>query len=57
MKHSLERSKSSSPVERPRSSEQMGKKDIDELMKLLEGMTPEEIIAVKRVIDKIERER
>ena len=51
MKHSLERSRSS------RSSSQMEKKDTDELIKLLKGISPEEILEVKRVIDKIERER
>jgi len=48
MKHTMERSKSSS---------QMEKKDKDELTKLLEGMTPEEIREVKRIIDKIETDK
>ena len=51
MKHSLERSRNS------RSSNQMEKKDTDELMKLLEGISPEEILEVKRVIDKIEKRK
>ena len=48
MKHTMERSRSSS---------QMEEKDKDELMKLLEGMTPEEILEVKRVIDNIKTKR
>ena len=48
MKHTMERS---------RSSGQMEKKDKDELTKLLEGMTPEEIREVKRIIDKIETDK
>ena len=40
-------------MERSRSSSQMKNKDRDELMNLLEGMTPEEILEIKRVIDKI----
>ena len=55
MKHSLERSKSSNPVEISGSATQMKKSDRDELMELLEGMTPDEINAVKRVIEKFER--
>lgn len=57
MKHSLERSKSSNPVEISGSATQMKKSDRDELMELLEGMTPDEINAVKRVIEKFERKR
>lgn len=57
MKYSLERSRSSKSVEHSKSSNQMGKKDRDELKKLLKGMTAEEIIEVKRVVDKIEPKR
>ncbi len=45
MKHTMERSRNSS---------QMEQKDKDELMKLLEAMTSEEILEVKRIIEKIE---
>ena len=55
MKYSLERSKSSNSVEVSRNPNKMNKRDRDELMKLLQGMTPGEIDEVKRVIDKIER--
>ena len=57
MKYSLERSRSSKSVEHSKSSNQMGKKDRDELKKLLKGMTAEEIIEVKRLVDKIEPKR
>ena len=48
MKHSVERSRSPS---------QMQKKDKDELMKFLEKMTPDEILEIRRIIDKIEWQR
>ena len=51
MKRLVERSQGSNPVERSKKTVQMDKKDKDELMKLLEGMTPEEIFEVKRLID------
>ena len=54
MKRLVERSQGSNPVERSNKSVQMDKEDKDELMKLLEGMTPEEIQKVKRLIDKID---
>mgnify|MGYP001161144014 CR=1 FL=1 len=54
MKRLVERSQGSNPVERSNKSAQMDKKDKDELMKLLEGMTPEEILEVKRLIDKLD---
>tara|TARA_B100000029_G_scaffold339763_1_gene331956 strand:- start:62 stop:196 length:135 start_codon:yes stop_codon:yes gene_type:complete len=41
-------------MERSRNSSQMEQKDKDELMKLLEAMTSEEILEVKRIIEKIE---
>jgi hypothetical protein len=44
-------------VERSRNSNQMKKYDRDELLKLLEEMTPKEIIEVKSIIDKIEQKR
>jgi hypothetical protein len=44
-------------MERSRSSSQMKNKDRDELMNLLEGMTPEEILEIKRLIDKIEKRK
>jgi hypothetical protein len=48
MKHSVERS---------RNSNQMKRNDRDKLLKLLEEMTPEEILEVKSVIDEIEQKR
>lgn len=51
MKRLVERSQGSNPVERSKKTVQMDKKDKDALMKLLEGMTPEEILEVKRLID------
>ena len=51
MKRLVERSQGSNPVELSKKTVQMDKKDKDELMKLLEGMTPEEILEVKRLID------
>ena len=51
MKRLVERSQGSNPVERSKKTVQMDKKDKDELMKLLEGMTHEEILEVKRLID------
>ena len=51
MKRLVERSQGFKPMEHSNKSVQMDKKDKDELMKLLEGMTPEEILEVKRLID------
>ena len=52
MKRLVERSQGSNPVERSKSSPLMEKKDKDELLRLLEKMTPEEILEVKQIIDK-----
>tara|TARA_Y100000739_G_scaffold78136_1_gene66184 strand:- start:426 stop:593 length:168 start_codon:yes stop_codon:yes gene_type:complete len=54
MKRLVERSQGSNPMEHSNKSVQMDKKDKDDLMKILEGMTPEEILEVKRLIDKID---
>jgi len=53
VKHMVERSKGSGPVGVAKNkSTHMEEKDKAELKKLLEGLTPEEILEVKRLIEK-----